>query len=700
MSAVDNSTPSKSNPSMSDKPWGVDSTTNTNKTFTLQSVFNLFKTNLDAFYASVETVFTKGQADALYPKKSEVYTKAEVDGLRESSYYGVAVPGTVPTAIQLEGSGKWDTTTEGTYSNMGGIVITAGDIADGRQIQIVYTKESDSWSKQFVGQNLGGYATKNELSIVEESISDVSFFEVVGTQIADSYYQQISGVLTSSSQYNTTKCDISGITDKLVASAEIRGTGAALAVYLDGSDTIIGREYIGQSGISDTYSRQLLSPPSGTVFVAITSYSATQYGILERKVYSPINFQEVQTELVETSAKATATEENIQEINNVLTEQNYNVVPGVNTPNYFVRQGDGSLISNSALNLTKVDITGITDPLYATANVSGTGTALAVYLDGSDAILGREFIGEAGGVEIQYNRQLISPVAGTVYVCIDNFDSNDSSFGYLERLETSYINVAESTEKANTAIATNHWYQKKIGFLGTSVLFGQQATKSYALEAANYLGFELLNTGMPGLSIHTLPGGASDEPNTFGTTTLSKAEYASYGTTIESSPITPYVPGGSYNNYYRTWENIFTPANVDVDLWVFAVIPNCTVFDTTDWDDFDKDNWAYNTGTFEDHRTTFLGALIYLFDKMYAMNPDARAVILLESGFSYNNCQDNVYAFAEEFKIPVIDVWKKINFNSKTKPNIWSVGGTNSHPSTFAHELMGKMLKTELLSIA
>ena len=50
--------------------------------------------------------------------------------------------------------------------------------------------------------------------------------------------------------------------------------------------------------------------------------------------------------------------------------------------------------------------------------------------------------------------------------------------------------------------SNNQWYGKKIIWLGTSVPYGQYATKSYALEAANKLGFNLINTSMPGQRIH------------------------------------------------------------------------------------------------------------------------------------------------------------------------------------------------------
>lgn len=243
----------------------------------------------------------------------------------------------------------------------------------------------------------------------------------------------------------------------------------------------------------------------------------------------------------------------------------------------------------------------------------------------------------------------------------------------------------------------NHWKGKKILWLGTSVSYGSNATTSYAVEACNILECNLLNTSMPGLAIHTQADGTK---MTYGSTTLSKAEYKAQGVTIPDSPNT-YIPGGdNYNDYYRTWENIFNDSTKDYDLYVFDVLPNNTEFKLDDWDAFDKDKWEYTDGSsFADHRTTFIGALLFLLDKLYEINPMARVVFVLGSEFQYWTKNTSFKPVAEQYRIGVIDIWSKVNLTPKSKLQILSKDGTDNHPSTYAHKLLGQILANELLLI-
>lgn len=245
----------------------------------------------------------------------------------------------------------------------------------------------------------------------------------------------------------------------------------------------------------------------------------------------------------------------------------------------------------------------------------------------------------------------------------------------------------------DTKNVSGPWAGKKVVWIGTSVPFGQYATKSYAKEAADRLGFNLVNCSSPGVAIHTNNEGGT---MTYGSLSLSKSEYASVGWTIPNEPV-KYVPGGSYNDYYRTYENVFSEENADADLYVFDVVPNNTNFDTKDWDAFDFSNWCYKDGSkFEDHRTTFLGALLFLMDKMYELNENARMIFVLGSGFSYGNGLQALTTVRYKWNIPVIDVWGKMNISPKSLRKIFSEDGTNGHPSTYAHELMGRMLAHDL----
>lgn len=242
----------------------------------------------------------------------------------------------------------------------------------------------------------------------------------------------------------------------------------------------------------------------------------------------------------------------------------------------------------------------------------------------------------------------------------------------------------------------NLWKDKKIVWIGTSVPFGAGAETSYAVECAKHLDFELVNCSVPSLAIHTDKDGKALYG---GSLVLSKAEYEEQGIAIASTPLS-FVAGGSYNNYYTTWENVFCKENSEADLYVFDIVPNNTNFATTDWEAFDFDNWCYKDGSgFEEHRTTFLGAVLFLMDKMYAINENARMAFVIGSSFTYASGKNALQIVKDKWKIPVIDVWGDINTSPKSKRKIFSNNGTDPHPSTLAHKIMGQMLVGRFLTI-
>ena len=238
----------------------------------------------------------------------------------------------------------------------------------------------------------------------------------------------------------------------------------------------------------------------------------------------------------------------------------------------------------------------------------------------------------------------------------------------------------------------NPWYGKKVVWLGTSVPAGQYADTSYAYEVAKYLGINLVNTSIPGLSIHLNENGEPRLSPYAGSSSATIAEYEAVGVTIPTSK--------TASGYYKSYEHIFEEENADADLYVFDVAPNNGNFDMSDWDAFNKNTWAYNDGTpFSEHRKTFLGALLFLMDKMYNLNPNARMVFVLGSSFAYTNGKEAFETVSAQWNIPIINVWEKINTSPKSLPIIKSKDGTNNHPSTYAHQCMGKMLIGEFLKI-
>ncbi len=233
---------------------------------------------------------------------------------------------------------------------------------------------------------------------------------------------------------------------------------------------------------------------------------------------------------------------------------------------------------------------------------------------------------------------------------------------------------------------------------GTSVGFGQYAEKSYIDEASKYLDFEYINLSVPGLAIHTNEDGSM---LTHGSFTMTLNEYVKQNINLASAPVVPYIPGGEFNGYYRTYERAFTKDIADADLYIYAVAPNNNNFALTDWEAFDCDKWEYKDGSsFADHRSTFIGAILFMMNEMYSLNPNARMSFLLDSPFSYEAGKQNFEVLNQKWQIPIINLFGKINYSPKSALKLKSLNGTNDHPSTFAHETMGKMLAGELLLIS
>ena len=332
--------------------------------------------------------------------------------------------------------------------------------------------------------------------------------------------------------------------------------------------------------------------------------------------------------------------------------------------------------------------------------------------------------GANGGAFVTYNKKWISSFAcdgenastkkevpqGAYYIAISVATNNKYKpiKGYINRttynlnnLKLNEFNLSEVEKYIKTLNGKseiNQWKGKKIGILGTSVSFGRYSTKSYAMEIESKLGCTVKNFSVPGLALHTQENG---NQLAYGSFVLSKTEYQEQGRTIPSSPI-DYTVDGSYNDYYKTWENVFTGENQDIDLWVFAVAPNNKRFGLDDWNLFDKNNWKYSDETtFESHRTTFIGSILFIMDKMYKLNPNARMVFVLDSGGSpYANGKSNFEAISTQWNIPIIDLWGKINISPKSLIKLKSKDGTDDHPSTFAHNIMGNIFANELLLIS
>lgn len=402
-----------------------------------------------------------------------------------------------------------------------------------------------------------------------------------------------------------------------------------------------------------------------------------------------------------------------------LSAENTTLKNGVYDSRGFIENTDTSnfqsILYSNISNYNRIDISNYT------VGVSG-----GAFLDSDENVL-KAFSSASGA-----NHVLVIPKdAVTIAITVSVYHKYHDIYG-ITTLNDYYLNnlhVKTSQLEYDTPlqeISYNQWYGKKLCIIGTSVAHGSNAETAYGYIAQQKLGFTMIPAGVPGQAIHGKTVTYMDSgiqktilsPLTYGSGSLTKEEYAAakavkdaglssdvVGMTISEAPNNPTDWAGeskAYNNYYRTWENLFTAENQDVALWIYATVPNNTNFALDEWNKFDTSNWRYNDGTsFDKHRTTFLGAMLYLMDKMYENQPKARMILVLDSAFGYgdNQGKGNMELLSKTFNIPLIDLWSKTNTCPKSKLQILSKEGKDLHPSTFGHEVMGDIFTNELLLV-
>lgn len=368
------------------------------------------------------------------------------------------------------------------------------------------------------------------------------------------------------------------------------------------------------------------------------------------------------------------------------------------------------LMQEQSLASTDVYIFKVVAGRYRASNVRGSS-------DHSNPLVVASNYNDVSTAQARAYTQFVNGSSSTVINIQDlEFDINQDGYIYincssskvcsLQKIE--YENIKEAVDDA---LNINHWRGKKVAWLGTSVPYGSGATTSYVKILQDALKFNLVPAVIPGQGLHAQYDNDSSlwYPLTYGSTCLTKAEYEAAKTaeltdiTIDDSPIVPWVPGGNwqhYNNYYRTWENVLTPDNADIDLFVLDVVPNNTSFDLDDFNAFDFSNWKYSDDSaFEDHRGTFLGALLYLINKIYTFKPTARILLFLGSAFKYSDGKSNFEKLTAK-GVELLDIWGDVNLLKPSLDVIKSDGGTDNHPSTFGHEVLGKRLIGRFLSVS
>lgn len=262
----------------------------------------------------------------------------------------------------------------------------------------------------------------------------------------------------------------------------------------------------------------------------------------------------------------------------------------------------------------------------------------------------------------------------------------------LTKFSTVILDIQNTIDELQREISSpvNQWTGKKIVWLGTSIPYGQgtdgvaSALTTYPMQVGSKLGATVVNVARPGMAIETTE---DFKRKTYGSLSLTIAELQSEGATT-----TPY----------QSYENAML--GQDADLYIFDCEPNNSNWNLTDLENFSVQNWAYNdSSTFESHRNSYVGALLFLLDKLWTENPSAKVVFISEfiSGSNLDSRYQGLEAskaVAEKLRIPLIDVASKLYYTPLNKSLY--LNSDNVHPKQATHDRIANILSKELLTVS
>ena len=248
----------------------------------------------------------------------------------------------------------------------------------------------------------------------------------------------------------------------------------------------------------------------------------------------------------------------------------------------------------------------------------------------------------------------------------------------------------------------NQWKGKKIVWIGTSIPWGQTSESGqtnpmanpYPKQIGELLDCTVLNHAQPGMSIRYNKNGT-----------------VRYGQCL-SLTVKELQEKGLATIPFKSYENAVL--GFDADLYVFDSEPN-NGSEPSDGDlellnSFSIKNWAYSDNSdFSSHRDTFVGAFIYMYDKLLNEKPNAKVILVGEyggTGIGGGNGDEwgtefythtlNV-AIAKKFNLPIFSLFELLGYNPKNV-DIY-MNADRVHPKYAAHIRMANILKEKLLEV-
>lgn len=294
------------------------------------------------------------------------------------------------------------------------------------------------------------------------------------------------------------------------------------------------------------------------------------------------------------------------------------------------------------------------------------------------------------------------PTGAVTFRCsfYDFYNIKYKQYLYKYTTKKEAINLIE-LDKRDEEIAQinkiNHWKGKIMCAFGASGTYGATAV-SFPVEVGKILDCTVRNF-------------AKSSPMRYYDNSLkTSGDYQGKSVGL-SSTIAEWESEGYSGTSIRSWENYFTQ---DLDLVIFGEgDSNCPggdeLIDLIQLPTQNNKHYTYSNGdTLAQHRDSYIGALVYLLDKLWGINPACRVVFTNDYLYigNYSNAsglRNRTKALCEKLCLPNIQIWQKLGwswYNQHIYMSHTSNPNDEVHPNKIGTLKVAQIYANELLLIS
>lgn len=366
---------------------------------------------------SANTLIVQEAKDEILPNVQIVIDAKDIAVLKadeanesalNASIFGTGSQTAIPTDTPNVNVKLYNISTEGTYTNFGGLIVSSDDLLS----NFVQLRKVDGVWLKYLLPTPSQFALETDFTQVQSAVnsSDLIYSEVTGIDRTDNLALASGGVITPSANWNCLEIAIVTGKQYFVDGSNIN-TNASLVVYYNGI-TFISAQFLGVASVVTTYFKQLLTIPTNATKFIVNTYKPS--GVTARayvQVPRP-NFYTRLESYGKTELYSRA------EIDSLVTQDAYFDNTTIAHPGAFVPTSGVFTISANWNCVEMSIVTGVS--YYATGSNRNSNASLAVYFTAGGVFISYEYPGILN-VTTSYDKQLLHPPINAAKVFINTY---------------------------------------------------------------------------------------------------------------------------------------------------------------------------------------------------------------------------------------------------------------------------------------